>query len=121
MRKEQPAWAHLAEQHISDEGVTGTLARALATCIQLDDELLTDDEKEALRLTGQLAGLMSRIIYKPSREATITMQGRLRQIADQDSSEMAHEIHAIQHRIMAQAAARQFPSEYRLMGSIING
>jgi len=121
MRREQVSWSALAEQHIEDEGVTGTLARALATCIQVDDELLSDDEKEALRLTGELANVMNRICFAPSKQGPITMMSRRRDIGLQDWSEAATEIHHIQHRIMAQAAARQFPSQYRLMGDAING
>lgn len=36
--------------------------------------------------------------------------------AADDRAEVAHEIHAIQHRIMSQAAARAYPDRYRLMG-----
>lgn len=34
------SWAHLAHEHIADEGTVGTMARALATAIQLADDAL---------------------------------------------------------------------------------
>lgn len=34
------SWAHLAHEHIADEGTVGTMARALATAIQMADDAL---------------------------------------------------------------------------------
>ena len=62
--------------------------------------LLTDDEHRLMDLTAELA----RGLFVLCGDA-----------AD-DRAEVAHEIHAIQHRIMSQAAARAYPDRYRLMG-----
>lgn len=69
---------------------------------------LTDTEHHALMLTGQLAGYLRAIITAgggPTIEA--------------DWAEAAHEIHTVQQRIMAQAAARAYPDAYRLMGATL--
>lgn len=65
---------------------------------------LTDAEHRAMDLTAQLYNLLCRDVIGdgPSR--------------DGDCAELAAEIHTIQHRIMAQAAARAYPDRYRLMG-----
>lgn len=68
--------------------------------------LLTVDEREALELSGRLANVCRRIIGDGSQ-------------AEHDWAEMAHRIHAVQHSIMAQAAARAYPSEFRLLGGTI--
>jgi len=73
------------------------------------DDLLTDDEKEALDLTGKLANKLGVIIRKGGSEV----------VAEQDWAEAAVFIHQIQHMIMAQACARAFPGEYRLLGRTI--
>lgn len=68
-------------------------------------DLLTDAERKALALTGELANLVGReIITGPQRA---------------DWNEFALRIHAVQHMIMAQAAARAYPDEFRLLGSTI--
>lgn len=69
--------------------------------------LLTDDEKEAMRLSGQLANLCGRIIGNGPQ-------------AENDWAEMAYRIHGVQHMILAQAAARAYPKEYRLLGGTLN-
>lgn len=69
-------------------------------------DLLTADEREALRLTAQLANLCHRIIGRGPQ-------------AEPDWAEMAHRIHAVQHMVMAQAAARAYPSEFRALGETI--
>lgn len=62
--------------------------------------LLTDEEHRLMDVTAELArGLFA-----------------LCGDADDDRAEVAHEIHALQHRILAQAAARAFPNRYRPMG-----
>ncbi len=65
-------------------------------------EVLTDDEKEALRLTGDLGNLLRRIIQGP--------QGM------KDWDEAAGHLHVLQRMIGAQAAARAYPGSYRLLG-----
>lgn len=68
------------------------------------ENLLTDLELEALETTGLLARQLRSIIGTgPTAQA--------------DWSEAAAEIHVIQHRIMAQAAARAMPNRFRLMGT----
>lgn len=67
------------------------------------DELLTDDEHEAMRLSAALANLLHRICG-----------------ATPDWTEAAYRIHGIQHMVMAQAAARAYPDLYRRLGSTID-
>ena len=66
-------------------------------------DLLTSDEHAAIALAGQLATLLSMIIGDgTAREG--------------DMQEAVHHIHALQAMILAQAAARAYPSRYRLLG-----
>lgn len=71
-------------------------------------DLLTADERHALALSGKLANLVGKII-RAGDGPTV----------DADWSEAARAIHVIQHMIGAQAAARAYPYEYRLLGSTI--
>jgi len=65
--------------------------------------MLTDAEHTAMDLTAQLWNALCAIAGDgPARAG--------------DLAEMATHIHAIQHAIMAQAAARAHPDRYRLMG-----
>lgn len=65
--------------------------------------MLTDAEHEAMETTATLANQIRRLIGSgPTAEA--------------DWQEAVNEIHVIQHRIMAQSAARAHPEMYRLMG-----
>lgn len=68
--------------------------------------LLTDHERLAIMHLTQFANLMPVIIGNG-----ITRQ--------QDSREVAEKIHGLQHMIMAQAAARAYPDEFRLLGEVI--
>lgn len=70
---------------------------------ELEGKYLTEDEKEALALTAHLAEVCHRIVG-------------VGPIATQDWNELAMRIHAVQHTIMAQAAARVYPDEFRLLG-----
>jgi len=65
---------------------------------------LTEDEHEAMRLTAKLTNLMCRAVIGRG-------DSRYR-----DIEEFVAHIHAIQHTIMAQAAARAYPDQYRLLG-----
>lgn len=67
-------------------------------------DLLTPDEHRALDLTAELARLLlgSIVIDGPAR--------------DQDLGEAITHVHSIRHTIMAQAAARAYPEQYRLLG-----
>jgi hypothetical protein len=68
------------------------------------DRLLTDAEHRAMGLTADLYNLLCGevIAHARSREG--------------DVAEIAADIHHIQERILAQAAARAFPDRYRLLG-----
>lgn len=70
------------------------------------DGLLTPAEHKALGLTAELWNLFVQEIVG-NGETRI-----------QDSSEFASHIHDIQHTIMAQAAARAYPDQLRLLGSM---
>jgi hypothetical protein len=69
-------------------------------------ELLTDAERKALKMTGELANLVHREVITGPQAAN-------------DWNEFAMRIHAVQHMIMAQAAARAYPDEFRLLGNAI--
>jgi len=66
--------------------------------------LLSSEEMEALDLTGKLASLCRRIVGD-GPEAVL------------DWNELAGHIHVVQRTILAQAAARAFPGEFRLLGA----
>jgi len=64
---------------------------------------LTQDELVAMHFTAELANAFGRIVG----------DGQTRM---DDLSEAVHHIHALQHMIMSQAAARAYPSRFRLLG-----
>lgn len=66
-------------------------------------DLLTPAEHEAMDLTAQLCRLMGKIIGNEEPR-------------HQDVGEFVTHIHVIQRMILAQAAARAYPTEYRLLG-----
>jgi hypothetical protein len=69
--------------------------------------LLTDDEREAVRQAGLLNQLISKRVVTngPARAG--------------DLAELTAAIHVIQRMVMAQAAARAYPGEFRLLGEVI--
>jgi len=68
--------------------------------------LLTKDEHAAVRLAGDLWNHLCRTIPDgPTRDA--------------DLRELVVHIHAIQHAVMANAAARAYPDTYRLLGGTL--
>jgi hypothetical protein len=69
-------------------------------------DALTPLEHAALGVTVELVNLLGEIIGEEK-----TREG--------DLGEVVHHVHAIQHMIMAQAAARAYPSELRLLGELI--
>lgn len=73
-----------------------------------EGDLLTAEEHRAVDMAGRLFSLVSRRVvgYGPTRQA--------------DLHEFAIHIHNIQHFIMAQAAARAFPTLYRLSGESLD-
>lgn len=65
---------------------------------------LTDAEHKAIDLTAELMNLLA---------GEIIGDGPAR---SQDINEAGRHIHAIQHMVMSQAAARAHPGRYRLLG-----
>lgn len=67
-------------------------------------ELLTEAEHRAMDLTAELWNLLCKDVIGrgPSRAG--------------DLRELIGHIHAIQHTVMSQAAARAYPDRYRLLG-----
>ena len=69
-------------------------------------DLLTDDEHELIDMLGKCANLFGRVIGNgPTRAA--------------DTSEMVAPIHVLQQAVMSQAAARAYPTKYRLLGQTL--
>ena len=72
----------------------------------VSEGLLTDDEHKVVRLAGDLWNQIVRMIPDgPTR--------------DDDLHELIVHVHAIQHAIMANAAARAYPETYRLLGGTL--
>lgn len=69
--------------------------------------MLTRAELKALNLTAQLWNLLVQ---------EVVANGSTR---DHDTAELASKIHDLQHTIMAQAAARAYPTQFRLLGGSI--
>lgn len=70
-------------------------------------DLLTPAELRALDLTVRLADLVGNEVFSDGPTA------------EQDWNEFAGRLHAVQHMIMKQAAARAYPSQFRLLGRTI--
>jgi hypothetical protein len=70
-------------------------------------ELLTVTEEQAMEATVDLLHLLRDVIRSP---------GSHHDVAQQDLEEVVLHIHALQHMILAQAAARAYPDRYRLLG-----
>lgn len=68
---------------------------------------LTAAEMKALSLSAELFNVIARDVIGHGR----TRAG--------DTSELAGHVHNIQHMIMSQAAARAYPSEFRVLGGHI--
>lgn len=70
-------------------------------------DLLSDAERQAMDLTVQLVNCVAQDVigHGPTRDA--------------DIAEFVGQVHAIQNSILSQAAARAYPTEYRLLGEII--
>lgn len=68
------------------------------------EEILTDDEHQAIRLAGELYTYIIENVLGQGENF------------DDDARELRLHIHGIQHAIMAQAAARVYPADYRLLG-----
>lgn len=70
-------------------------------------DLLTPSEHRAMALTVELWNLLC---------TEIVGEGRSRA---GDTKELCHHIHGIQRTVLAQAAARAYPDQYRLLGGEI--
>jgi hypothetical protein len=71
------------------------------------EPLLTDDERAAIRMAGELWGVLCALVDDgPTRSA--------------DLGELILHVHAIQHAVMSQAAARAYPDELRRLGSTLD-
>ena len=70
---------------------------------------LTDDERKAVRLAGELYTLIEREVcgHGPTR--------------DDDLAELRASVHHVQNWVKAQAAARLYRGEFRLMGDVAGG
>lgn len=67
-------------------------------------DLLTPAEHQAMRTTVDLYHQLARVVADgPSRPG--------------DMAEVVHHIHGLQRMILAQAAARAYPDQYRLLGA----
>lgn len=69
-------------------------------------ELLTDHELKVMDLTTEIFNTMVQHVIARGP----THRG--------DVEELAFRIHAIQHMVMAQAAARAYPRRFRLLGGV---
>lgn len=89
------------------EAMKHEIAKILNVALLGEKKLLTGPEHDAMKLTAELTNLVMRDVIgdEASRAG--------------DVAEFVGMIHAIQHFIMAQAAARAYPSLYRLLGSKI--
>jgi hypothetical protein len=71
--------------------------------------MLSDDEREAVRMAG--------LLYTHIQDK-VCGNGPTR---DDDLAELRASIHHVQRLVMAQAAARLYPGELRLMGEVVGG
>jgi len=69
-------------------------------------DLLTIEEQSLVRALGDIWGDFCQVVDRgPTRDA--------------DLQEIVHHIHALQHKVLAQAAARAYPNNYRLLGKTL--
>jgi hypothetical protein len=68
--------------------------------------MLTELEHQTIEVTAELAGLLSQVVGNgPTRKA--------------DLDELVGHLHNIQHAVMGQAAAREYPHRFRLLGQTV--
>lgn len=70
--------------------------------------LLTEAEHRAIRQAGDLWNTLVEIVNAGGANT-----------ADEDCRELVVHVHAIQHAVMAQAAARAYPDTYRPLGGTL--
>lgn len=68
----------------------------------------TPNEVKAINLTIELANTLQQIMGNGS-------------MAHNDMSELVMHIHAIQHAVMSQLAARVYPGQFRQLGGMLGG
>jgi len=66
-------------------------------------DLLTEQEREVVKMAGDLWNALCGVVGRGSTR-------------EEDCREMVAHVHALQHAVMAQAAARAYPQVYRLLG-----
>lgn len=71
-------------------------------------EFLTDLEKETVVLLGKVHMNMCTIVGHDTTRM-------------EDLTESCHHVHVLQRMVMAQAAARAYPKEFRLLGCLLPG
>jgi len=72
---------------------------------QENDGLLTDDEMDLVMMLGDVAGLFRKIAGTE---------------VPADLTEIVDKIHQLQHTVLAQSAARRYPTKYRVLGKDFN-
>jgi hypothetical protein len=75
------------------------------------DELLTTADRRAMDKLSVASGAIHTAIYNE------VASDADRAVAMQDWAEMCVHIHALQNAVLANVAARAFPTKYRTMGS----
>lgn len=70
---------------------------------------VTAEEREAVQLAGHLYTLIAE---------RVIADGATR---DDDLAELRAAVHVIQRMVLAQAAARAYPREFRLLGGVVRG
>jgi hypothetical protein len=90
-----------AVRHGDKEAAAGILAE------MAELELLTREEREAVRMAGMAYTLIADhvVAYGPTRDA--------------DLAEIAAAVHVMQRAVLAQAAARWYRGEFRLLGGTL--
>lgn len=73
------------------------------------NESLTQKEQTTVQMLGKIYTLIVEIIQ----------EGRAPEVVEGDKAEAAFYIHGLQNMILAQAAARDYPTQFRTMGSRI--
>lgn len=75
-----------------------------------DPDLLTPDEHRAVELAGELWNQLCKVVGDSADAET----------QHADLRELIVHVHAIQHAVMSQAAARAYPDLYRRLGSTLS-
>lgn len=103
------ALRHGVSAHVINPRDIGETAYAVvvAHLKEITVELLTEREKNLVRLLAEVAHEFAQVVRKGDSHYLI---------ACDDTNEAILHIHALQNMVLSQAAARAYPKEYRLMG-----